>query len=62
MSNGFRAPNGNRFVDFQEFRDGKGFSIDDGSEFYYDKMKGWFDEKGNYFDKNGNPSTANKES
>jgi hypothetical protein len=42
----------NRFNEFEEFVDETGFLIREGRRttyFFYDEVRGWFDEYGSYF-------------
>ena len=40
-----------RLEHYEEFEDGKGFRLLDGTVFEYDKYGGWYDEYDNYYDK-----------
>ncbi len=60
-----RSHNPERFADFEEYKDGKGFSIRERGrviDFNYDSEKGWFDEFGNYYNKDGEAGHPSKES
>ena len=48
-----KPKNEKRFLQFEEFKDGSGFKLKDGSIFKYDKSGGWYDECDNYYDSNG---------
>ncbi len=45
-------PNPDRFLNYEEFEDKKGFKVE-GKSFFYDDFGGWFDEFKNYYNKDG---------
>jgi len=46
-------PNPKRFENFILNEEEDGFKLEDGSEFWFDKNNGWFDEFFNYYDSTG---------
>ena len=60
-----RKPNPNRFLEYEEFKNGKGFTIQEKGryiDFYFDDEGGWFDEFGNYYNSNGESDKPNQTS
>lgn len=52
-----------RFINYTEREDKKGFYLDGCSySFKYDEFGGWYDEYGNYYDHDGEPCSPPYES